>query len=131
MTRNDFIHRGILALLSNSNNNLSLPTERIEWKIDQIKRHADILQEKGYVFAMEGAIDDLQEVKEQLALSEAFINRCGKALDICSSALHDLDLAVIDNTKKNSNISKNLRRIIKKAHEDVYAVLSGAQPETE
>jgi len=80
---------------------------------------------------MEGTIDDLQEVKEQLALSEAFSNRYGKAVDICSGALYDLDLAVIENTKKNPVIKGKLRRIIKKAQVDICAVLSGAQPETE
>jgi len=120
-----------LAVIANDKSVLRATRGIRELQVERLNDYADILQEKGYVFAMEGTIDDLQEVKEQLALSEAFSNRYGKAVDICSGALYDLDLAVIENTKKNPVIKGKLRRIIKKAQVDICAVLSGAQPETE
>lgn len=122
MTRNDFIHRAALALITNDISALGSSREMKEIFVARINEYADILQEKGHTFDMEGATDDQAELKEQLDLCDMY----ARAADTGIEALNRLKTVLDEHPRARTNpIYRKIAEIEENARQDIKNTIMG------
>lgn len=124
MTKNDFIQRAVLALLTK----YGFPdtTDSIERRIREAQLHAGTLQNLGFSFSPEGATDDTAELKEQLKLSKRFCDMYEKVADTGVEALNRLKTVLGEHPRARTNpIYRKIEEIVEKAIQDVKNTING------
>lgn len=126
MTRNDFIHRAALALITNDISTLGSSREMMEIFIARINKYADVLQEQGHTFDTEGATDDQTGLKEQLELSERFRDMYEKVADTGIEALNRLKTVLGEHPRARTNpIYRKIAEIVENARQDAKNTIIG------
>lgn len=125
MTRKEFIHKAVLAIITNDMSALGSSREMMEICIARINKYADVLQEQGHTFDTEGATDDQADLKAQLDFFDMYARMANTGVE----ALNRLKTVLGEHPRARTNpIYRKIEEIVEKALQDIKNTVENWTP---